>query len=155
MTKRRATSNHVARFNLAASLATGDGKKQDLKRAVSVYRDLMRDGFGEAAFNLATMYARGEGVRQSWPQALKLFAEAEEMGSGNASVLLAELRLSGNMGLRRSRVMAVGHCARAMLARDARGLRLLRDLMDSRTPLKPEELRKGFALAAKAAGLPD
>ncbi|HUQ10101.1 MAG TPA: hypothetical protein VM146_07270 [Steroidobacteraceae bacterium] len=70
MTKKRASSNQVARFNLAASLALGDGVKQDFGRAVSVYRGLKRDGFAEAAFNLATMYARGEGVRQNWKQAL-------------------------------------------------------------------------------------
>lgn len=140
----------LERFNLAASLATGEGVKQDLKRAVALYRELMRDGFGEAAFNLATMYARGEGVPQNWKRALKLLEDAEELRSGDASVLLAELRLSGRMGLRRSRARAVSHCVRALLARDIRGLRLLRDLMESKRPPTPAELRKGFKLAAQA-----
>jgi TPR repeat protein len=136
-------------MNLAAALATGDGVRQNLRRAAKLYRKLSEDGSGEATYNLATMYMLGEGVPRSWARAVKLFRLAERDHHSDASIVLGELSLKGAPLIRKSRGAALEHFIRAIHAGDLRGLEWMAKVVQLKPKMTAEKLQRALLSVSK------
>lgn len=123
-----------AQCQLAAMLASKGGQGQNVERAFEWYEKAAKQRHPDATYNLALMYLNGEGARKNRARALRLLQLASGLGSIDADELLAEVRMSGRLGVGRNPKMAALHLIRALGRGSGRAASLLA------TALKKHEL---------------
>ncbi len=84
-----------AQFNLGVMYSTGQGVKQDSKKAVKWYRKAADQEHVGAQCNLALMYKDGQGVKQDSKKAVKWYRKAAEQGDAEGKHMLGVMYDTG------------------------------------------------------------
>ena len=96
LAKQAAAGDPQAQFKYAQLLEKGESVKQDLKKAVELYKAASEQGVIEANYNLGLMLRKGLGVKKkSAKAAARRFAVAAEAGHADAQCRLARMYDAG------------------------------------------------------------
>lgn len=103
-----------AQYQLAATLATGDGAEKDTEKAAYWYRKATAKKHREAMYNLGLMYILGETRRGTREKGHAYVQEAADLGSWDANWYLGQVYLVGGFGLEKDEVRAAYYLVHAL-----------------------------------------
>jgi TPR repeat protein len=141
-----------AQYQLAAMMATGDGRPKDVAGAARWYKRAANQGHPEAAYNLGFMYLLGEGVKEDANVGLRFLKKAASGASWDALYLLGDLYLHGQFGMARDAKLGVFYHLWSLKNGNARSALALATSL-RKQQINSEDLAKSLVQVAKKAGI--
>lgn len=89
------SGNASACVSLGVVYGSGEGVKQDYKKAADLFQKACNGGNAVGCYGLGWMYLNGEGVKQNKSKAKKLFGDACDMGYQGGCDAYRELNEDG------------------------------------------------------------
>ena len=80
LSKEARMGDPVAQHNLGVMYVTGEGRRQDLGRALNLFRSAAAQGDAASMHSLGLMYERGEGIGRDMKEALVWYRKAADKG---------------------------------------------------------------------------
>lgn len=140
--EKAAGNNHFPAFyEMGRFYESGKGVAPDMEKAFIYYRIAANRGMKEAQMKLSEMYRNGLGIRRSYRLAFSWMKKAADQGDANAQYSIACKYLRGD-GVKPNRRSAIKYCKLAAEQNNVDALRMLTELAETNSNIKPDDLFK-------------